>query len=1425
MKVNKIKFTLILVLTFLMAISMIAFAVNSTKTSKAEEFTIDLFEANGASIEAAYNSSSGVKMYTQEEDGVVKLKNQVSGHLSFKYSLLDKNNFCDIRVIFADVDSGERVELLLDYSANDINVSVTNAGVSSGIYYGGRGFDTLGSGVRGRTKLANDCGAYTIKEISDVQTVEFDPASYSFYIDNTLIWCYSAENNDGKETDLLTGFEVYTVQFQFENVNKSTGSGILLNSINGVSLKNHTFANGETSLVVPSGNYARVGVSYKLARPYLYNLADGLLDVSNVNVKVFDSKGTVILNQKYSSTLTFMPEEGNDNYKVEYSYKNSNGKVSKSIVNIACYNDETAQVEYILNSSITGESFGVNTQLTLPSAYIESKLFPLGSDEEVLVDVYKGSEIYKTYQNLSAKESNSILLEDEGSYKISYYSACEYVTEKYEKDITVSASLFAHDEIKISDVLEVGVKVEIPQIKFYLNGQSVDATSKIIAPSGKTFANKFFNFTELGVYVVEFSADIADKTYFVNKEIEVVNSGKTLFDYDASVNEVIYGSAASTDRLKGINVVTTANNSELTYKRKIDLNKIDRNTPLIEVFGDPKSLEEAAFSSITVKLTDAYDSSNVITILCVEKTDGDIHGSYVRAGATGQTPGGICGVKESGAYKWNKTYGFPTLLDFRGKPYMGNIEDATLNISFDYAERRLYSGNSYSPWTVEPHDYMIADFDDPNLYLNPWKGFTTGECYLSISVAGIKGSAAEYTILSIAGETFDKEHVFVNEKPEISVGVPESGVPTGLINNAYEIFPATALDYYLDKISVDTKVYYLYGRNNQGEIDVVDGEFLPKLPGTYTIEYTAIDCYGNYSIKTIDVTVAESIEDIKFTFGDGVTSADIAKEVNIKSILSATSGSGNVDVKVELTSPSNDPVELFDNVFVPDEAGEYVVKYTFTDYIGRTVSDSYTITVVDSGELILVNELSLPKYFISGISYELEESYAIDRQANNEKVPAQIYVTDSNDRNLISGSVYNAVVVNNGELITVEYVYNSTSGKTKTVTKQVEGVVVKDGSKILMQKYFVCENVDASTNDGAVILKPTAKNATADFAKAIYSGTLRLEFAFALDAFNIDVVSILLTNADGEGRQIKFDFRYEDSILYCSLNGAPERSMGYMLIENGTAISFVISYNQTTKTWEDYNNRVFAEALTYADGTSFEGLSEYVYFGILFGQIDAGKTFELFVRQVNNQALNGLYSDRSAPEIVLSDIKTNMGIGDTLTIATIVSYDVLGNVVSNTVTLQLLKDGVAEFVRDKNGLVLDNVDASITYDVVIGDYGEYVLTYNAKDNSNRTSQVIKNISVLDDIKPEIVVSGEYNTEYDINDTITIKSMSVSDNVTLSSKLITKIYVVDSNGAMTSVKAGDSFKFILYGKHVVRYFAVDELGNINIVDFNINVEVA
>ncbi len=140
---------------------------------------------------------------------------------------------------------------------------------------------------------------------------------------------------------------------------------------------------------------------------------------------------------------------------------------------------------------------------------------------------------------------------------------------------------------------------------------------------------------------------------------------------------------------------------------------------------------------------------------------------------------------------------------------------------------------------------------------------------------------------------------------------------------------------------------YLEGLTPKLEVDNAAGQKLLNLkPGKYYVRYAVQeDSYVHEKLlyfTVVDTTkptiTCENVVE-SGTVGDKVTLATFAVEDN-----------GMIrETRIVVTLNGQD-VNVYDNGFIPDQAGEYVVTYTAIDAAGNSESHSYTVTVTGSAK-------------------------------------------------------------------------------------------------------------------------------------------------------------------------------------------------------------------------------------------------------------------------------------------------------------------------------------------------------------------------------------------------------------------------------------------------------------------------------------------
>ena len=121
---------------------------------------------------------------------------------------------------------------------------------------------------------------------------------------------------------------------------------------------------------------------------------------------------------------------------------------------------------------------------------------------------------------------------------------------------------------------------------------------------------------------------------------------------------------------------------------------------------------------------------------------------------------------------------------------------------------------------------------------------------------------------------------------------------------------------------------------------------------------------------------------------------------------------------------------------------------------------------------------------------------------------------------------------------------------------------------------------------------------------------------------------------------------------------------------------------------------------------------------------------------------------------------------------------------------------------------------------VASEFGYYTIAYTAVDKCGNELLVEYSVNVLDDIKPELKVDGKLPASVKVGETISVPSVKVSDNITEELKLA--VFTIDPTLRYKTVKDG-KITFDKAGKWTVRFFVIDDAGNVTYVDYVIEVK--
>ena len=979
---------------------------------------------------------------------------------------------------------------------------------------------------------------------------------------------------------------------------------------------------------------------------------------------------------------------------------------------------------------------------------------------------------------------------------------------------SANANSFRLEGTALKAEYATGETVEIPDLYFTADGGEVKATKTIIYPSGNAYSKDEIVPEEMGLYTVEYTAKNGAtilynvQTFYVYKPYyEVKGTESSSVEYKAYKN---------TPNHKALNV-SIDEKSTFICNEMIDVTNLGADNKLISLYMTPENPGVLEAGQLIIRLTDAYDEKNYVEVKAYASTDGIRHGiAYISAGATSQRAGGF--TSEGGEFYSAGTYGTPTKFNFWAVNYYGlgqgdgsYSEDYLVNnkyqLFFDYQEKQMKT-LFHSTGKV----FTIADFDDPALFTNVWDGFTTGEVILSIRALDFETSNINFAIDYIGGKDVKETKLFDTDKPTLTVE-QEGVAPVAVVNVPYPVFKATAFDRMDGEVKVDTKVYRING-STKADYNVVDGCFIPTVSGQYVIEYIAKDRSGNVQEETVNVECQNTSPTINI-FVEQSQVVSMGKTGELIKVADATTsgGSGQPVLTCAVYDDSLNPVTVKDGYFRPTKAGVYSVEYLSIDYLSKSTKFSYNITVTDGSDPVFQETPTFLKYYVSDREYILPE-YVAYNYVNGEQIKAEVQITvvdEQGSRVLASDRKVNFKESTVG---TATITYKASESVQETFEINVRSV--KEGNIAYdMSKYFntLTGNVTSSMVQVNEETKITGITATTDgkveFINALITDSFEMQFSVDSSKTKFSKLNIYLTDSLDSSKVLKFTYRsISDAQAVYSVNNGIEYSVGSGFTFAGNAYKLMINEGIKKVSGDGVS---WIAPNKFLDGTDFNGFpSSKAFLSIEF----EGVSDESVVRisSINAQVMQLVALDRVKPTVVVPGVDDgSKKIGDSVVIKPAIAGDVIDQ--CPIVTLSV-KNPDGTFAKSKDNVELKYVSADREYVLELNEYGGYVITYTAKDFSNRETLKIITVNIRDEVAPTITLENANVTEATVGSTISIAKATYKDNSSPDDKLLAMTFVVTPNGKAINVQE-TSFVANEVGVYGIRYMVYDQEGNLTI----------
>ncbi len=986
--------------------------------------------------------------------------------------------------------------------------------------------------------------------------------------------------------------------------------------------------------------------------------------------------------------------------------------------------------------------------------------------------------------------------------------------------------------------------------------------------------------------IVEGKSVSASKTFKVTQDAYTIKGGVTM--QEVTVNEAEGKTGLEKHPGKEGIKLTFDPESTFYYNKAVDLANLDGSfahvypffgmTDLIgnlERYAEPgltstdKKRIAATFEytdearNYIITLTDCYDASNTVTI-DLEWMEGKTRWNF-SANPAGQAAHGLRGpvtkdkisqssikiddsdnyyrvdmapseghinanivdahtVTSDNGFKDQVCGGFELRYDVETNCVYITYTKAT--VSAAYSDEENPDKLVYTPkYTRE--EKVIADLDNESIYpKGKFKGFTTGEVYISFTAKTFTGNEANMEIASIGGvsgsemlkaEEDDKEPViYLTNEDMLKMNKIA-------LNEEITIPDATALDLNLPYGTIaDVAVYHLYdpSKTNVREPLTADNKFKPTKTGAYTVIYTATDRNGNvgeYPVtlqclkgsndKAVDMTVAEKMQVEAGSYFEipAPTLNGLYKDLSA--------------VKVSVIDENGNPVEVKDNKVFLGGVMDYTITYTYeTPYKTYTAS---TVVTAESSNNVVLEAPVLPEYFIKGATYSLDDAIAYTftakGAANKADANVSIIAIQENGQPTETPVNIKAFTIPACKTLKLKYAYGEAVEYSEEIEVLDVGYDSADG-KISMIDYFHDEK-------GVFEKNPTAMRYLTDGKAETKTATLKYINVLSLPKFKLDFQvesgsgdekynvpgAVVVTLIDYYDRNNKVQLRFTQ-------NGEKAKVELDGQLMGNTTTNFI-----DAKTMISYSNGAFTvSGLKCPWSGSFTSAKILLHVEL---QGLTGRT-SLKITGLSGKTFATGRHEKATPDVYVSE--SNIGyhqVGDVITIAKADVSDILSPYVESGLSVKVLApDG--SVVTSLDGVRLDGTcSASRVYQVKLQQVGAYSIQYTYKNQKNLENRYIGGPTVLNSVAPTLMVEGVTDGQQikaSVGDTIKTAPYSVSDDDTELKEVKHWCSVIYPSGVLKLVNSGASFEAKEKGLYTVLYVAYDETGNTSMFAYTVKV---
>ena len=980
------------------------------------------------------------------------------------------------------------------------------------------------------------------------------------------------------------------------------------------------------------------------------------------------------------------------------------------------------------------------------------------------------------------------------------------------KDAATAEAIELKTQTEILTQYDLGQEFVVPAATISYGGEIYDATSTILYfPNGTPYTKETYSLSVIGEYILQYQAIVDGKIVSAEKVFNVNSSA-----YSVGANSVLEYKD-SLDRITGSSVaglhLALSDKESFIYNSPIDIYSYDSNTPLIRIHPYSDGGTDTSLESLKqiVRLTDCYDVNNYVEFeLCwdyanhITKTAAAYYRARVAGGdSIGIKPVTADTVVSSAIYIGEQRYAvnngkygaFSTTYD---------LTDAGVTVYFDPVANTFYAEDRAK--------ILVSDLDNQELYgTAAFKGFTTGEVYVSVRAEEYYTSAVNVDVSMLAGmEGKDLHLLKVNDTkaPEIVIDIPNSDKIYYIAKNESIALPeAFAYDINL-KGKVSVGIYSYYGTDKCRQHSYKGGVFTPKTEGLYTVVYTAEDLFGNTTKKTLTLSCISKENDQIVSFE--MQQVDSLVAGRICELPDCVVLSENDSVKVSAYYRflgHEEEIEITNNSFLVEYVGEYEIIYKYSD-IFTSYEKSYRVASEPS-DSVRFDDPIFPKYLIANASYTFEpvNAYTYEAQLPTSH-KAEVFIVTDGDKSSETKVDYANVKIPDSSSVQFKYSY----GGESVFSEEISVVNVGYGKSLKMQEYFVGDfNKTADPNGVYYQSNITRGSNTLEFVNILSLSSFTFSCIVPKGFDNFEAIDITLTDYYHRNNSVTISYVNKKTTTYMVCGNA-QADVGVAY----TGFAHKFYYNSRYGTFNDMGGKTLSWTNTFS--------SDKVLLSVTVRNISG--ECKIGIVEAGGQIFSNDTADYFKPTLRFVDDGGVKKIGDKITVNPATVIDVLSPFLQANLTITVMKPSGGYATSDDGVLMQTGCATDRAYSITLVEDGNYRVQYSYTDAGGNTITGNFVAKVSDTEAPIITLDGGYSEstiiEANLGKKVSLQGYTISDNKTPTNKLTVKCLVYSPSFEHIFV-TDNQFEAVRKGIYTVYYYVYDEAGNYSVASYKIRVD--